>query len=331
MPAIKYGQIGVGHAHANKIHAYNKSKDFEVVGIAEPDPQLRKNAGQSKTWQDFQFVTVDQLLNDPQVKVIGVETRIRNLTSTALKCLEAGKHIHLDKPGGESAETFKQLFDVAASKHLAIQLGYMYRYNPAIVLLRQCLKRGWLGEPFEVHAVMSKKINSSARTALAQYSGGTMFELGCHLIDLVIGILGRPDMVTPYARHSAKENDSLKDNMLAVFEYPKATATVRTSVNEIDGFARRHLTVCGSEGTFHIQPLDRPKARVTFSKPRGKYKAGYQDIEFPSYERYVADAADLASIVRHEKEPDFDYQHDLDVFDSVMKASELPTGLKSKS
>ncbi len=38
-------------------------------------------------------------------------------------------------------------------------MGYMYRYNPAIMLLRECLKQGWLGDVFEVHAVMSKVLD----------------------------------------------------------------------------------------------------------------------------------------------------------------------------
>ena len=73
-----------------------------------------------------------------------------------------------------------------------VQMGYMYRYNPAVVLLRTFLQQGWLGEVFEVHTVMSKVINSASRRALAEYPGGIMFELGCHILDLVIGILGKP-------------------------------------------------------------------------------------------------------------------------------------------
>ena len=75
-------------------------------------------------------------------------------------------------------------------------MGYMYRYNPAVVLLREFLKKGWLGEVFEVHAVMSKVVAPADRNELAEYRGGIMFELGCHVIDLVVGVLGKPTEVT---------------------------------------------------------------------------------------------------------------------------------------
>jgi predicted dehydrogenase len=159
---------------------------------------------------------------------------------------------------------------------------------------------------------------------LAEYRGGIMFELGCHIIDLVIGVLGAPATVTPFAQHAAKIDDQLLDNMLAVFEYPRASATVKATAMEVDGGARRHLVVCGSEGSFHIQPLDNPSARVALSQPRGKYRKSYQDVTFPRYRRYVDDAADMARIIRGEKATDFPYSHDLAVQTAVLQACGLP-------
>ena len=327
MSKIKYGQIGVGHAHASKISVYRASDDYEVIGVVEPNAQLRSRAQQSDAYKDLPWMSAEQLLNQPGLQVVGVETQVRDLLDTAEQCIDAGKHIHLDKPAGESLPHFQRILDKAARGHLAVQMGYMYRYNPGIVRMRQFLRNGWLGEPFEVHTVMSKRVGADARSRLAEYPGGTMFELGCHVIDLVVGALGPPDAVRAFPRHSADSDDDLLDNMLAVFEYPRATATVRSSVNEVEGFARRHFTICGSEGTMHIQPLDAPRARVAFRAQHGKYSAGYQDIELPEYTRYVDDAADLAKIVRQEKDSDFSYQHDLAVQTCVLQASALATDI----
>ena len=324
MAKVKYGQIGVAHAHANKIRAYRESADYEVVGVVEADPVLRKQAQSSELYGGLPFLTEEQLLNVPGLQVVGVETHVRDLLSTARRCIAAGVHIHLDKPAGASLPEYRKLLDEAASRHLTVQMGYMYRYNPGVVLLRQLLENGWLGEVFEVHAVMSKLGNPRMRQQMAEFSGGTMFELGCHIIDLVHGVLGAPDKVTAFPRHSANDDDNLQDNMLAVFEYPRATASVRTSVTEVEGFARRHLVVCGTEGTMHIQPLDRPSARLALSQPRGRYQKGYQDLQFAPYTRYVADAADLAKIVRHEKDTDFNYEHDFEVQRSVLLAGNMP-------
>lgn len=324
MSRIKYAQIGVGHAHASKMSVYRNSEDYEVVAVAEPDSALRKHAQQSDPYRDLRWLSVEELLNLPGLQVVGVETRVEDSLEAAEKCIAAGKHIHLDKPAGASLPRFKKILDESSRKHLAVQMGYMYRYNPAVVLMRQLLKNGWLGEPFEVHTVMSKLTAAGPRQELAKFSGGTMFELGCHIIDLVVGVLGEPENVVPFPRHSSTIDDGLMDNMLAVLEYPHATATIRSSVNEVDGFARRHFSLCGSEGTYHIQPLDAPQVKVAFLKEHGKYSKGYQDISFGKFSRYVADAADLAKIIRQEKEPDFSYDHDYAVQKTILLASGMP-------
>ena len=112
--------------------------------------------------------------------------------------------------------------------------------------------------------------------------------------------------------------------MLAVLGYPRALATVKSSALEVGGFDRRHLVVCGTEGTFHIQPLDNPAARVSLSKNQGKYQKGLNEIRFAVYNRYVDDALDIARILRGEKAPDFSPAHDLAVQETLLRACELP-------
>lgn len=325
MSKIKIGQIGVGHAHASgKMASYRQSPDFEVVGIVEPDENLRRAAMQSADYRDLPWMTQEQLLNTPGLAAVAVETRVRDLLDTAEACVKAGKHIHIDKPPGESLPQFQRVLDEAMRQHLAVQMGYMYRYSPAVLFMRDALAKGWLGEPFEVQTVMSKVIPVARRPELAEYKGGMMFELGCHIIDLVVGALGEPTKVTPYRQKALPTEDTLADNMLAVFEYPRALATVKSTGLEVEGGARRHFTICGTEGTCHIQPLDAPDVLLALSKDRGEYRRGYQRIEFGDYPRYVGDAADLAKVIRGEKDADFSYEHDLAVQRSVLSACGLP-------
>ncbi len=324
-PRIKIGQIGVGHAHASKLSVYRNSPDYEVVGIVEPDDALRKRATDTAPFRDLKWLTREELLRLPGLQAVLVETRVKELLDNAEACVTAGMHVHIDKPAGESLPQLKRILDSATKQKLLVQMGYMFRYNPAVVLLRDFLKKGWLGEVFEVHAVMSKVVDPATRKQLAQYAGGIQFELGCHVLDLVIGILGRPKDVTAFNQHSSSLDDKLLDNMLAVLSYPRATATVKATAMEVEGFDRRHLVVCGTEGTFHIQPLDNPAARISLSQARGEYKKGTQNVMFPKYNRYVGDAADMARIIRGEKQTDFSVEHDLVVQETLLKACALST------
>ena len=64
-------------------------------------------------------MTREELFNVPGLQAVGVETEVKDLLNTAEACVNAGFHIHLDKPAGESLPQFKRILDQAARKHLA--------------------------------------------------------------------------------------------------------------------------------------------------------------------------------------------------------------------
>ena len=98
---IKVGQIGVGHSHAaGKIRVLRGSPDWEVVGVVENDPKLRHTASQSEEYQGLTWMTEEELLNTPNLKAVAVETLVDDSLDTAQRCIDAGMHIHLDKPPG---------------------------------------------------------------------------------------------------------------------------------------------------------------------------------------------------------------------------------------
>ena len=323
---ISIAQIGTSHGHATKMSVYRKSEDYEVVGIVEADPARQKQVQDLPAFRGLTWLSVEQVLNDSSVDAVLIESDVRDSLAIAERCILADKHIHLDKPAGESLQHLSKILDIAKQRKRFVQMGYMYRFNPAWLLLKQLYSKGYLGEIFEVQAVMSKVIGDEDRKALATYPGGTMFELGCHLIDLLIDLLGQPTKINSFPRHSGNHSDTLMDNMLAVFEYPKAVASIKSSALEVEGFSRRQFTVCGTRGTFHIQPLDQPKVILSLDQPREGYAKGTQEISFPNpFERYVADAAEMAQVLRGEITPRYSYEHDLAVQRAVLLASNLST------
>lgn len=318
---IRVGQIGTGHAHASKLEVFRRSTDYEVIGVVEPNPELKALAERQETYRGLTWMSQDQLLSTPGLQLVLVETEVRDLLNAAEAAVDAGKHVHLDKPAGESLEHYRKILRVAEQKKLLIQMGYMYRYNPGVVLLHEILAEGWLGEIFEVHTVMSKVVDPAARKKLAEYPGGIFFELGCHVTDLVIGVLGAPKTVVAFPIRTVREHDQLVDNMLAVLTYEHATATIKSSAVEIEGGSRRHLIVCGTHGSLQIQPLDDPMVTLTLDRPRGKYRKGTQQIQLPKYTRYVDDAADIARIIRGDSAPRYSYSHDLIVQETVLRGA----------
>ena len=69
-------------------------------------------------------MTEEQLLNVPGLAAVMVDTRVRDLLPTAQRCIDAGKHIGLDKPAGDSLPKYTKLLDSAA-KHAKAGLAHV--------------------------------------------------------------------------------------------------------------------------------------------------------------------------------------------------------------
>ena len=319
---IKIGQIGTGHAHASGVFSQllKVSNDFEVVGIVENDPRRRKALGDE--YQGVKLISEEQLLNTKGLKAVVVETEVQDLLPTAERCVEAGMNIHLDKPAGENLADFKSLLDKVARRKLHLQMGYIYRYHAAFQFCYRAVADGWLGNVFEVHAVMRKKVGADSRKYLSRFAGGSMFEIGCHVIDATVRVLGRPDRVTAYARKTHPDQDALVDNQLTVFDYPKAIASIRSALVEYEGFRRRQFSVCGEFGTFDLRPLGGHSFRLALERPQKDYKTGYQDVTLqrgPGV--FVSAFRDMAAVLREEKANDYPLSHELAVHEAILRAS----------
>jgi predicted dehydrogenase len=314
---LRIGQIGTGHAHASGKMAALRSLPtvWEVVGVV-----ASAEAAASEPYRGVPVLSEEELLGRDDVKAVAVETRMEDSCATAVRFLRAGKHIHLDKPGALRHAEYKAMRLDAERRRLTVQMGYMLRYNPAFELLGRAVREGWLGEVTEIDASIGKLADPATRKALAALPGGGMFELGCHLVDAVVTLLGKPAEV--HAESTPAGADGMKDNQLAVLRYAKATAVIRCNHADPFGFPRRRFNVTGTQGTFEIVPLESGKVNLSLTVEHGEFKKGTAAIklEVPKG-RYDGEFIDLAKVVRGEKALAWDAAHDIAVHETVMRAA----------
>ena len=320
---LTIGQIGTAHAHAaGKMSSIRSLADiWQVAGMVESDEHLRAKAQSSESYRELAWMSEQELLSLPGLEAVAVETTIEASCATALRCLRAGKHIHLDKPGSMNLAEFSAMRLEAEQRGLTVQMGYMLRYNPAFELLIKAVREGWLGEITEIDAAMGKLADPSTRQKIGQLKGGGFFELACHLTDIVVTLLGKPQAVHAFSTPTAE--DGIQDNQMAVLQYPKATAVLRCNHADPFGGPRRRFNVTGTQGTFEIVPLESGKVNLSLNTARGAYRKGTTQLslEVPK-DRYRGEFVDLARIVRGEKKLAWDAAHDIAVFEIVQKASQ---------
>lgn len=312
---IKIGQIGIGHNHGEaKMLAVRKFPElFEIVGFAEENERWIEKRGDLKGYKGLKRYSVDELID--KCDALLIETDVWDLTEIAQKCIDAGKHIHMDKPGSGTLEEYKHMLDTAKAKNLIVQLAYMYRYNPAVQKTFELIKLGKLGEIYSINAEMSTFHPENYKKWLTNFGGGIMYILGCHLIDLIVYIMGKPDKITTFLKHTNLDGIDFADNNLAVFEYEKALARVFVSSVEVNGFGRRQFMVSGSKGTVNICPIERPLT-MTYSDA-SIADATYEDrkicIPFEDNTgngRYDEMMKDFYAYIKGTKENPFTYEHE---------------------
>ncbi len=327
MKKVKIAQIGTSqNSHGSDIWNTMRKQDdiFEIVGYALPENEREKFPHKTKVFEGYREMTVDEILNDPEIEAVVVETEEIYLTKYALMVANAGKHLHMEKPGGRELADFKRLVETLREKNLVFSLGYMYRFNPVIRKNLQRVKNGELGKIFSVEAHMDCKHGEKVREWLGNFKGGMMFFLGCHLIDLIYSIQGEPEEVIPLNCSTGIGGIDSIDYGMAVFKYKDGLSFAKTSDNEYGGFLRRQLVISGEKGTLEIKPLEyyTPEGMYTDFAEMGEttdWNKLWENGKSEPYNRYDTMMRNFAEMVRGKENP-YSYDYELNLYKLVLKA-----------
>lgn len=337
MRRIKIAQIGAGHDHATAtINTLKLQRDiYELVGfcVVPEDggncPQFGYE-GNKAAYEGVKQMTLEEILNYPGLDAVCIETEDRALTKYALLAAEKGLHIQMDKPGGVSDSDYDRLIDTVEEKKLVFHAGYMYRYNPAVLQLKEDIKAGKLGDIISVEAQMNCIHGLEKRDWLGNYKGGMLYYLGCHLIDLVYSICGEPEAVLPLSVSSGIGGTEAEDFGMAVFQYKNGVSFAKSSAVEMGGFERRQLVVCGTKGTVEIKPFEwlMGECPGIFAAQKTGIREVYSDAwhekgayhDTPVHGRYDAMFRAFAAYVNGEKENPFGYEYERGLHKLILKA-----------
>ena len=337
MKRIKIAQIGIGHDHASAIFdsLLRQADIFEVKGYCVcKDEEERFERKRSSVYARSVRLSLEEILNDPQLDAVTVECDEGNLTRYALMAIEKGLPVHMDKPGSADPEAFAQLIERAEDKKLTMHLGYMYRYNPVILKTLKDIDSGKLGKIYSVEAHMDCFHNETKRQWLEAFPGGMLFYLGCHLVDLIVRIQGVPEEIIPLNSCTGFDGVTAQDYGMAVFKYQGGVSFAKTCAAEPGGFQRRQLVICGEKGTVVINPLERylkdaadKKDLLTgdrmITKEEAQRDGWHGNIlyqETPPFNRYDTMMSAFAAMVRGERENAYSYEYEVALHRILLEA-----------
>lgn len=319
------------HEHANgKIRTLKKMTDvFQLIGVVD-DADVRTPF---LWWSEKDFIGLPRLspeeaLEYPGLDCMVVEVPNLELVKVGKKCVERGIPIHLDKPAGETLEEYRELLELCEKKQVPLQMGYMYRGNPALCFIRELLKDKVLGNLFSAELDMHHGYaGDSYQEYIGKFRGGLMHNLGCHLIDFTVAALGRPADVHSLMSSALQDPPHIRNNCIAILEYPGCFVKLHICSRSFGSVENRAWRFAGSNGSIEVSPPERydgkgVEVRLKLQRDAGKYPAGDHLFRFPPQDdRYRVQLDQLAKIVRKEMENPYTYAHDLLVHEVTLAAS----------
>ncbi len=238
---IGTGFMGKAHAFAYRavdgIFPVKLRPVLEMVADNNPDAGARAHAQLG-----FKRVTADwkELVADPKIDIVSITTPNVIHKEMSLAAIAAGKHVHCEKPIAPSAEDARLMMVAAEKAGIVTQVGYNYIKNPVLVLARDMVAAGELGDIIGfrgIHAedyMVSPDVPYNWRVDPSG-GGGAVADVGSHIIGMARFLLG------PIAEVSAELETIVKDR-------PEAPGSKERRKVEVDDIARlivRFARGCG--------------------------------------------------------------------------------------
>jgi len=193
MTTMGVAVIGAGYWGPNLIRNFLAGPDWDLRWVCDLDEDRARRALRHAGGVDV-TTSLDQVLDDPEVVAVAVATPAATHTEVVLACLEAGKHVLVEKPLAPSLAEGQKLVAAAEDRGLVLMCDHTYCYTPAVLKIRELVESGELGE---VQYVDSVRVN----LGLVQPDIDVLWDLGPHdlsILDFILPEEMRPSRVAAF-------------------------------------------------------------------------------------------------------------------------------------
>ena len=188
---VKIGIIGCGNISGIYFKAGATFSILDIVACADLDPQRAREKAEEHGIP--KACTVTELLRDPEIQIVVNLTIPGAHFDVCLAALEAGKHVHVEKPLSITREQGKHLLATAQSKGLRVGAAPDTFLGGGLQTCRKLIDDGWIGEPIGATAFMLCHGHESWHPDPEFYykvGGGPMFDMGPYYLTTLVTLLG---------------------------------------------------------------------------------------------------------------------------------------------
>jgi predicted dehydrogenase len=267
MNTTKIGIVGCGNISG--IYFQNLCTVFNNVSVkacADLDPE--RTAAKIQEYPDVKACSLEEMLADPEIEIIVNLTTPQGHFPVAMQAVEAGKHVHSEKPLTLTRDEGKQL--LAAAEKAGVRVGNAPDtfLGAGIQTCRRLIEDGIIGTPVAAQAFMLCHGHESWHPDPEFYykvGGGPMFDMGPYYLTAMVSLLGPVKRVTGSTRisfpqrtiTSKKKNGQIIDvdvptHIAGIMDF--ANGAIGTITTSFDVWASEtpRIEIFGSEATLSV-------------------------------------------------------------------------------
>ncbi|KAJ5631991.1 oxidoreductase [Penicillium lividum] len=227
------GIVGYGlSAKIYQIPFINAAKNLNLYAVVQRTP--KPNDDVELDWPGIKsYRSTELMIQDPEVDVVVVTTSPDSHLELAKLALSAGKHVVVEKPFTPTYEEARELMELAKKQNRLLTVYQSRRWDTDFLTLSKLVQTGSLGRIVEFETRFERHVPAipgSAWRTKAMPGGGAIYDLGAHLIDQTVQILGLPKRLTAFLGNQREGQSGSDDSFTVLMHYDGLLATIKAAV-----------------------------------------------------------------------------------------------------
>lgn len=198
---IKLGVIGTGNIGRVHLTEFSQTDHVEIAAVTDTYIQGAHEAAQhfgvSKVHDNAQA-----MIEDESIDAIIVAVPNQFHAEIAIGALQAGKHVLIEKPMAINLAEARKIVRAQQESGAIAMIGHQMRWERNAMLIKEKIDKGELGRIYNAKTGWFRRKGipgwGTWFTQMSQSGGGPLIDIGVHMIDLALYLMGNPKPVSVY-------------------------------------------------------------------------------------------------------------------------------------
>ena len=303
MRTVNVGVIGVGAMGYNHARVYYKLEEANLVAVSDVSERTLNKV--AKKYDAKGFTDYDDLLKDPEIKVVSVCVPTTFHHDVVMEAIKHGKHVLVEKPIAFTLKEAEEMIAAAKEAGVILATGHVERFNPAVQKAKELIENDVIGDIVSASAKRVGPFPPRIKDV------GVTIDLAIHDLDVMNYLLDEEVIQVYGTMNSILEKCEFEDHAEIMINFENESTGI-LEVNWLTPYKRRQIEITGTDGIISVDYIEQS------IDVYGKFA---QDIDIKHEEPLKEELTSFLKAVVNETEPEITGEDGLKALKMVIAAT----------